>query len=146
MTYLARFFAALLVLSPVQAQPAPPYLVDGDSIPLSLNGQPGDPARGRALVLNRQKSLCILCHAASFADPHMQGDMAPDLAGAGARWSAGQLRLRLVEPQRFNPATLMPSAYASEGLANVARRYAGQSVLAAPEIEDIVAFLASLKQ
>jgi len=120
------------------------YVVEGDAIPLSLTGKPGDPARGRALVLERS-STCILCHSGPFEEVRFQGDLAPSLAGAGSRWSMSQLRLRLVDAARFNPQTIMPSYYRVDGLARVGTAWRGRPILSAEQIEDIVAFLATLR-
>jgi len=115
-----------------------------DEIPASLTGAKGDPARGRAIVANRQVGLCLLCHRGPFPD-EAQGTLAPDLAGAGARWSEGQLRLRIVDARRLNPATIMPSYYRSDGLERVGSAWRNQPVLDAQQIEDVVAFLRTLR-
>ena len=91
-----------------------------DSIPTSLTGARGDPARGRAIVTNRQLGLCLLCHSGPFPEERFQGNLAPDLAGAGKRWSEGQLRLRIVDSSGINPATIMPAYHRIDGLARVA--------------------------
>lgn len=122
-----------------------PYEVAGDAIPLSLTGQPGDAERGRAIVADRQKGLCILCHSGPFPLERFQGDLAPDLRGSGSRWSEGQLRLRIVDAARLNPGTIMPAYYKIDGLTRVAAPWRGKPVLTAAEIEDVVAFLASLR-
>jgi sulfur-oxidizing protein SoxX len=122
-----------------------PYVVTGDAIRASLTGAPGDPARGRALVLNRL-STCILCHSGPFPEEKFQGDLAPSLAGAGSRWSTGQLRLRLVDGSRLNPATIMPSYYRIDGLERVGLAWRGKPILSAEQIEDIVAYLVTLQQ
>jgi sulfur-oxidizing protein SoxX len=130
----------------VADQPAlPTYVVEGDAIPLSLTGKPGDPARGRVLVLDRS-STCILCHSGPFEEVRFQGDLAPSLAGAGSRWSASQLRLRLVDASRFNPQTIMPSYYRVDGLERIGANRRGTSILSAEQIEDIVAFLTTLRE
>ena len=121
------------------------YVVSGDAIPESLTGAPGDATRGRALVLDRT-STCILCHTGPFPEAKFQGDLAPSLAGAGSRWSEGQLRLRLVDASRLNPATIMPSYYRVEGLVRVGAAWRGKPILSAEQIEDIVAYLASLRE
>ena len=121
------------------------YTVSGDSIPRSLTGAPGNAARGRVIVVTRQKGLCLLCHSGPFAEEHFQGDLTPSLAGAGKRWSEGQLRLRMVDSRRLNPATIMPSYYRSEGLNRVGAAWRDQPVLTAAEIEDVIAFLMTLK-
>lgn len=120
------------------------YVVEGDAVALSLTGKPGDPARGRALVLDRS-STCILCHSGPFEEARFQGDLAPSLAGAGSRWSVGELRLRLVDASRFNAQTIMPSYYRVDGLARVGPAWRGKPILSAEQIEDIVAFLTTLR-
>jgi L-cysteine S-thiosulfotransferase len=122
-----------------------PYVIVDDAIPRSLTGQPGDPARGRAIVTSRQQGLCLLCHSGPFPETVFQGTLAPNLAGAGSRWSVGQLRLRIVDAGRLNPNTIMPPYYRIDDLTRVAHSYAGKSILSAPEIEDVVAFLATLR-
>lgn len=118
----------------------------GDAIPNSLTGQPGNAQRGRAIVANRQKGLCLLCHAGPFAEERFQGDLAPSLAGAGSRWNEGQLRLRIVDSRRVNAETIMPSYYRLDSLNRVGAAWQGQPVLTAAEIEDVVAFLLTLKE
>jgi sulfur-oxidizing protein SoxX len=136
--------ACLPFALPARAEALVPYTIIGDGIPDSLTGAPGDAARGRALVLSRT-TTCILCHSGPFPETRFQGDLAPDLTGAGNRWSVSQLRLRLVDASRFNPDTIMPSYYRNEGLVRVGRNFAGKPILSAAEIEDIVAFLATLR-
>jgi len=139
--------AFLLLAALAHAQPAGalrPFDVVGDTIPRSLTGVPGDAARGRAIVGNRQVGLCLLCHRGPFPEDQ-QGTLAPDLAGAGARWSEGQLRLRLVDARRLDAATIMPSYYRVEGLQRVGSAWQGKPVLSAQQIEDVVAFLRTLR-
>ena len=116
-----------------------------DAIPESLTGAKGDPARGRAIVASRQVGLCLLCHSGPFPEERFQGNLAPDLRGAGARWSEGQLRLRIVDSSRINPATIMPAYHRSEGLVRVAPAWRDKPVLSAQQIEDVVAFLMTLR-
>jgi sulfur-oxidizing protein SoxX len=110
-----------------------------------LSGHPGDVTRGRALVVSRQEGLCILCHSGPFPEERFQGNLAPDLAASSARLSAAQLRARIVDASRFNPDTIMPSYFRTDGLTRVAPQFAGKTILTAQEIEDVVAFLVSLK-
>jgi len=119
--------------------------VVGDSIPGSLTGPAGDPARGRAIVVDRRLGACLLCHTGPFAEERFQGTLAPDLSGAGSRWSAGQLRLRLVDAIRLNPDTIMPPYYRVDGLTCVGSNWAGRPILTAEQIEDVVAFLSTLR-
>jgi len=121
------------------------YKIAGDAIPVSLTGSQGDAARGRTIVANHNLGLCLLCHSGPFPEDKFQGTMAPDLAGAGARWSAGQLRLRIVDASKFNPKTIMPPFYRVDHLTQVAAAYRGKPVLSAVDVEDVVAYLMTLK-
>jgi sulfur-oxidizing protein SoxX len=121
------------------------YAVVGDAIPQSLTNARGDAARGRALVLDRS-STCILCHSGPFPEQKFQGDLAPDLSGSGKRWSEGQLRLRLVDASRLNAETIMPSYYRIGGLNRVGQAWQGKSILSAEQIEDILAYLVTLRE
>ncbi|WP_368744935.1 sulfur oxidation c-type cytochrome SoxX, partial [Desertibaculum subflavum] len=128
------------------AAPLPAVTVVGDAIPAPLAAGLGDPARGRAIVASRQRGLCLLCHTGPFPEERFQGNLAPDLAGAGTRWNAGQLRLRLVDPRRLNPDTIMPSYYRVDSLTRVGSAWAGKPALSAAEIEDVIAFLSTLRE
>jgi sulfur-oxidizing protein SoxX len=123
----------------------PPFAVVGDAIPASLTGAAGDPARGRSIVANRQVGLCLLCHSGPFPEERFQGTIAPDLRGAGSRWSEGQLRLRIVDAGRLNADTIMPPYYRVHGLNRVAPSFRGKPVLTAQQIEDVVAYLMTLR-
>ena len=137
--------AALALAAPAAvAQQITPQIV-GDAIPASLTGQPGDAARGRAIVANRGIGLCLLCHSGPIAEERFQGDLSPSLAGAGSRWSEGQLRLRIVDGARLNADTIMPAYYRTSGLQRVARNFDGKTILSAAQVEDVVAYLATLK-
>jgi sulfur-oxidizing protein SoxX len=122
-----------------------PVQIVGDAIPQSLTGQPGDPARGRHIVADRQHGLCLLCHTGPIPEQRFQGSLAPDLGGAGKRWSEGQLRLRMVDSSRLNPDTIMPAYYRIDGLTRVARAWEGRPALSAQEIEDVISYLTTLQ-
>jgi len=121
------------------------YAIVGDAIPASLTGAPGDAAHGRSIVLNRTVGLCLLCHSGPFPEERFQGNLAPDLKGTGARWSAGELRLRMVDSRKLNADNIMPAYYALDGLNRVAAAYRGKPILTAEQIEDVVAYLATLR-
>jgi sulfur-oxidizing protein SoxX len=123
----------------------PPYRVVGDAIPEPLTGTSGDPAAGRAIVVDRRLGACLLCHTGPFAEERFQGTLAPDLSGAGSRWSPGQLRLRLVDATRLEPATIMPPYYRVDGLTRVGSPWLGRPILTARQVEDVVAFLTTLR-
>jgi sulfur-oxidizing protein SoxX len=116
-----------------------------DSLPSPLNGATGDAASGRKIVLDRHVGLCLLCHSGPFPEERFQGDLGPNLAGVGSRLSAGQIRLRIVDASRANPQTIMPAYFRTEGLIRVTPSQRGKTVLTAQQIEDVVAFLATLK-
>jgi sulfur-oxidizing protein SoxX len=122
-----------------------PYTVVGDAIPDSLTGAKGDAERGRTIVVNRQVGLCLLCHSGPFPEERFQGTLAPDLKGAGLRSSEGQLRLRIVDASRLNADTIMPSYYRVDGLVRVAPAFQGKPVLTAEQIEDVIAYLATMR-
>jgi L-cysteine S-thiosulfotransferase len=122
-----------------------PYVIVGDAIPASLTGQPGDPLRGKAIAASRQTGLCLLCHSAPLPEEKFQGTIGPDLKGVASRNTEGQLRLRIVDPRRFNPDTIMPAYYREDGLTRVAPAFRGKTVLTAEQIEDVVAFLMTLQ-
>ena len=140
--------ACLAAASPLQAAHAaslPDLVIEGDAIAMPLADAPGDPSRGRAIIVSRQLGLCLLCHSGPFQEERSQGTLAPSLAGAGGRWTEGQLRLRVADARRLNPATVMPSYYRIDGLVRVGTAWQGRPVLTGPQIEDVVAFLRSLR-
>lgn len=116
---------------------------------LALAGGPavaaGDAARGAAIAASRQQGLCVLCHALPGQPAPFQGDIGPPLAGVGARLSAEQLRQRLLAPEQFNPETVMPSYGRTDGLQRVAPALRGRPLLSPTQVDDVVAWLASLK-
>ncbi len=128
------------------AQGLRPFSVVDDAIPDPLTGSKGDPGRGRAIIVDRQRGLCLLCHSGPFPEQRFQGTLAPDLRGTGARWSEGQLRLKVVDSRRLNPATIMPPYYSTGGLTRVGRAWLDRPVLTAEQIEDVVAFLTTLTE
>ena len=119
--------------------------VVGDAIPASLTGQKGDAARGRGFVVDRNVGLCLLCPSGPFPEVRLQGTVAPDLRGTAARLTEGQIRLRIVDSRRVNTATIMPPYFEADGLTRVAPSLKGMTVLTAEQIEDVVAYLVTLK-
>ena len=136
---LAVSLLVILNLQVVHAQ-----VIKGDSIIESLSVEPGDPARGRAIVASRQTGLCLLCHSGPFPEERFQGNLAPELKVSVARLNASQLRARIVNAAHFNPQTIMPSYYQTSHLNRVAPKFAGQTILSGQEIEDVIAFLVTL--
>lgn len=146
---LRRAFALLLLggglSAPQQTAALEAYEVAGDAIPRPLGGLTGDIAHGEALVRDRERGNCLICHQGVDRREPFQGSIGPPFAGVGARLTAGQIRLKLVDASRLNPETVMPPYYRTEGLLDVAPQYRGKPALSAQEIEDVVAYLASLR-
>ena len=137
---------SILISGAAHAQDLRPYKIENGAINLTLTGKPGDPARGRQIVLERQKGICLLCHSGPFPEERFQGDLAPSLAGVGSRMNAGEIRLRMVDGTKVNPDTIMPPYYRIEGLNRVAPNFRGKPLLNAEEIEDVIAFLLTLRE
>jgi sulfur-oxidizing protein SoxX len=138
----AAALACALLAGSAQAQVR---MVVREELPAPLTAAKGDAARGRAIVTDRHVGLCLLCHSGPFPEERLQGDLATDLKGAGSRWTEGQLRLRMVDSGRLNPNSIMPAYYKTEGLVGVAAAYQGKPVLSAQQVEDVVAFLLTLR-
>lgn len=118
--------------------------VVADTIPEPL-AAPGDAARGRALIVARESANCVLCHTVPETAVRFAGTIGPPLAGIGQRLTAAQIRLRVADNLLVNPASVMPSYYKTSGLDRVATVYAGKPILSAQEMEDVVAYLSSLR-
>lgn len=103
----------------------------------------GDVERGRALVADRTTTLCLLCHSLHAAGDANQGNLAPPLDTA-ARLKPAELRERIADMRRFNPATVMPPFRATEGLRDVAPAWQGRAALTERQLDDIVAYLGTL--
>lgn len=120
------------------------FEIENYAIATALTATPGDPARGLAVIEDRKKGNCIGCHQIPHDTP-FQGTTGPSLSGVGERLSPAQLRLRLVDSKRINPFSMMPAYFRTAGLYRVAPKFADKTILSAQEIEDVVAYLASLK-
>jgi sulfur-oxidizing protein SoxX len=142
----ALCWAALTWPLLVQADPAVAQGVEsGVDWTVPLTTQPGDAVRGRAIVASRQSGLCLLCHSGPFPEVRFQGNLAPELTGIAQRLSVSMLRARIADARRLNPETIMPPYFRTDGLARVAGSFAGQTLLNAQQIEDVITYLQSLK-
>ena len=121
------------------------FRVIADGIPEAIGGATGNAERGRALILGREAANCVLCHAVPEPGVRFSGNLGPSLGGVGRTFSVAQLRLRIVDSMRVNPTTIMPSYYRIDGFDQVAGAYRGKPILEAEQIEDIVAYLATLR-
>lgn len=122
-----------------------PFVVTDGIIAEPLQGRIGDAEHGRAIVANRQLGLCLLCHSAPIPEERFQGNLSGNLAGIGSRASAGQLRMRLVDARQLNPSTIMPSYYRVNKLTRVTPAQQGRTIFSAQQIEDVVAYLLTLR-
>lgn len=150
--FLRSAVALLAILAAVIAAPSrvfaeaprPVAVVGGSAIPAPLADAAGDAARGQAIATDRARGNCLACHALPVPEP-LQGNVGPDLGGVASRLSEGEMRLRVVDPKIVNAETAMPAYYRVDGLFRVRQDMAGRPILAAQEIEDVVAYLRTLK-
>lgn len=141
---LALLLLACFVAATAAAAGAAESSMTGAELP-PLTSVPGDAQRGRAIVANRQQGLCLLCHAAPIAEERFQGNLAPDLAGVGSRLTPAQLRARMVDSRRLNPDSIMPAYFRASELTRVGASWRSRTLLDAQQIEDVVAYLVTLK-
>ena len=143
----ARVLALLagLITAGVSAQTLTAYRVEGDEIRAPLTREPGDPGRGRGVVANRNVGACLLCHAVPEPGERFMGNIGASLAGVGARLNEAQLRLRVVDSTRISPDTPMPAYFRVHNLHQVATAYQGRPILSAQQVEDVVAYLRTLR-
>lgn len=121
-------------------------VVDEISIPVPLTDQAGDPAKGRELATNRKKGNCLACHVMPIPEQSFHGETGPSLQGVASRYKIGELRLRVVNPKVLNPDTMMPAFYRNDGFHRVAKKFQGKTILSAQEVEDLLAYLMTLRQ
>jgi sulfur-oxidizing protein SoxX len=121
------------------------YRIVNRAIPQPLTDQLGNPERGRRIVLDREGSDCIICHAMPLPQRQFHGNIGPPLDGVGSRYTAGELRLRVADPRVIHPETIMPAYYKVGGRHRVLDRYRHKPILTAQQIEDVVAYLLTLK-
>jgi len=124
-----------------------PYEVVGDvSVPKPLTDKPGDPSNGRKIMANRKKGNCLACHKiAQMKEFLFHGEVGPELTDIASAMPADEIRLRLANPKIVNPDTIMPAFYKSKGLTRVMDKFKGKSILTAQEIEDVIAYMRTLR-
>ena len=120
-------------------------IVGGDKIEKSLTGAPGDAARGRKVAINRKQGNCLGCHKMPIPEQPFHGLVGPDLGEVGSTLNESELRLRIVNSKVVNPDTIMPAFYQNEGLHRVMKKFQGKTILSAQQVEDVVAYLMTLK-
>lgn len=120
--------------------------IKDEAISTPLTSKAGDPVNGRKVSLNRRKGNCLACHVISDAkDEQFHGEIGPPLDGVSERYSEGEIRLRIVNPKVINPDTFMPAFYRNDGFHRVLKRFQGKTILSAQEVEDVIAYLKTLK-
>jgi sulfur-oxidizing protein SoxX len=136
---------ALLLSPPASAAGLVKYQINNDAIAASLTGKAGDPVNGRKLAINRKKGNCLACHSMPISEQAFHGNIGPGLKSVSNRYSEGELRLRIVNPKVLNSETIMPAFYKIDGFNRVMKKFMGQTIISAQEVEDIVAYLMTLK-
>lgn len=144
MRWVGWFAAVAAAAGCAAVAPLSPYRVDGDAIRSPLTAAPGDAIRGREIVSSRDTN-CLLCHSVPGAGVRFMGNLGPPLAGVATRFTAAQLRLRIVDSMKLNPETIMPSYYRMDGLNQVGEAWRGRPILTALQVEDAVAYLVTLR-
>lgn len=120
-------------------------VVDG-GIPKSLTGTPGDVEAGKKAIINRKLGNCLACHeVTAMQDQPFHGNIGPSLDGVAERYDEAQLRLILVDSKQVFDGTIMPGFYRMKGLNRVGKKFEGKTILTAQEVEDVVAYLKTLK-
>lgn len=139
------FLLAVAASAAIVAATAPAFASPADELAAPAGVEPGDAGRGRAIVADRQKGLCLLCHTGPLPEQKFQGDLAPDLAGVGSRLNLAQLRMRLADSSKINPDTIMPAYARVSDLNRVGNNWRGKPILSAQDIEDVATYLTTLK-
>ncbi len=121
------------------------FKIENVAVPQPLTGEPGNPARGRQIVRDMNHVTCLICHSMPIPEEPDHGEIGPPLAGVGSRFTASELRLRLIDPKAVNPATIMPSYYRVSNFMRVGESFRDRPIYTAQQIEDVVAYLSLLK-
>ena len=152
------FLPLLLVLSPnagladTPATMPPPehycqWQVKDYAIEKPLCGLVGDASRGKAIASDGSKGNCLACHQLPIDGIEAYGTIGPPLEGIASRLTEGFIRLRVVDTRQVNPMSIMPGFYRDPGLINrPGKPYVGRTFLNAQQVEDVIAYLVTLKQ
>ena len=120
---------------------------DEGMVSASLSGASGDPAEGRKVFMNRKLGNCLACHENSdIPEQPFHGEVGPMLDGAGDRWSEAELRGIVSNAKLMFPDTIMPAFYIDSGYTRPLEKFEGKSILSAQQVEDVVAYLLTLKE
>lgn len=145
---LVAGMAVMLMAAPIaasQVSAAGLKIVDG-GIPASLTGAAGDPAAGRDAMINRKQGNCLACHEiTALKEEPFHGEVGPSLDDVASRYNEAQLRLLVADSKKVFDGTIMPAFHRTTGLNRVAKKFNGKTILSAQQVEDIVAYLKTLK-
>ena len=146
---IASLGVAFLATAAISAEVKPDSVTFGEDgiVATSLTGTPGDPAAGKAVFINRKLGNCLACHVNSDAkNQSFPGEIGPSLDGAGSRWDEAQIRGILVNSKMTFEDTMMPSFYRLVNGARTLKKFQGKTILSAQQVEDVVAYLQTLKE
>ncbi|MDD9922189.1 MAG: sulfur oxidation c-type cytochrome SoxX [Boseongicola sp.] len=142
---VAGLALGLLISGSAGAKELIKYKIVDEGIPKALTAKPGDPKAGRKAAINRKQGNCLACHKLPAPEQQFHGEVGPDLKGVAERLSEAEIRLRIVNPKVVNEETIMPSFYRNAGLHRVLKKWQGKTILSAQQVEDIVAYMKTLK-
>ncbi len=120
------------------------YMIVDGTIPASLTGKAGDPVAGKKIAISRKKGNCLACHVMPIPEEQFHGEVGPDISEVGSHFTEAELRMRLVDPKVLNPDTIMP-AFLKPGTHDVLKKFEGKTIVGAQDIEDMIAYLMTLK-
>ncbi len=120
------------------------YKVVNSTIPASLTGKAGDPANGKKLAISKKMGNCLACHVMPIPEQQFHGEIGPNLSGVASYMSEAEMRMRMVDPKVLNPDTIMPS-FLKVAKNRVLKKFQGKTILKAQDVEDIIAYLKTLK-
>ena len=135
---------ALVTSASVSSSHAGEYKIVNSTIPASLTGKAGDAKKGRKLAISKKKGNCLACHVMPIPEQQFHGEIGPDLTGVADYMTEAEMRMRMVDPKVLNPETIMPS-FLKVHTTRVLKKFKGKTILKAQEVEDIIAYLKTLK-
>ncbi len=117
------------------------------AVAASLTGVAGDAANGRKVFMNRKKGNCLACHVNDdMSEQSFHGEVGPELNGVADRWETAELRGIVVNAKKMFDGTIMPAFYRDAGFNRTLKKFDGKAILSAQEIEDLLAYISTLKE
>ena len=154
MMHACAAIAATLTLQIAMTAPALSEVAPGDvkivdgKVEQSLTAKSGDPAAGKKWFVGRKLGNCLACHVnKDTSNEQFHGEVGPEMNGVGDRYDAAELRAIIINSKAvFGEQTLMPAFYRTTGFNRVNKKFAGKTILNAQQVEDVVAYLLTLKE